>query len=691
MPNIVQFIPKNELGAAENLKDFIKLCREELTIFGPDLEWDADAWDVTKWTNRSGRKGRTAITFSNFDTSKQQMGQTLSAAFLNFSKAYMRYQHGMKPTKVVGQRMDALRALERALVELYSESKVEKTNAEILNRSCQLVKEKFASSTAYRVGSQIQLLANFLVDNHLVADSFIWKNPIKRDQDKNRVGKKADNRHLDMLPSEAGLEALPRIYNLAVEPPDIIVTSVVAILCGAADRINEVFKLSINCEVFDKWKIKGNSKDVYGLRWWPSKGADPMVKWIIGTMVDVVKDAISKLRKETKEARKIAKWYEENPGRVYLPQDCLHLREKELLSPEDIGDILGANKPTAAGHKWADNFNLRKIKSGDGVYFYFSEFEKQINKMLPEGFPFLNKETNLKYSDALLIVLKNTFHQRKHTYNCMFEMVTTDVINNQLGRGLKHGKSSIFSRFDFVERDGKPISIKSHEFRHWLNTLAQKGGLSQLDIAKWSGRKDIRQNEVYDHISGDELVEKVRNIDDGSMFGPLAEFVAKAPISRKEFMELNIPTAHSTELGFCIHDWTMMPCQRHADCINCTEQICIKGNEEKTARIKQILLDAEYQLENAEKAVEKGSMGADRWFVHHRLTVERLRNLWAILSDPKIPKGSVIQLANDKEYSPIKMAIEERIKIGDSDSQLLSRIHQVLSHKKVKELEAPKK
>jgi len=137
--------------------------------------------------------------------------------------------------------------------------------------------------------------------------------------------------------------------------------------------------------------------------------------------------------------------------------------------------------------------------------------------------------------------------------------------------------------------------------------------------------KGIRQNEVYDHVTPHELIEKVRNIDDGSMFGPLAEFVAKAPISREEFMALTVPTLHSTELGFCIHDWTMMPCQRHADCINCTEQICIKGNKEKTARIKQNLLDAEEQLERAEQAIEKGSAGADRWLVHHQLTVKRLQ------------------------------------------------------------------
>ena len=309
--------------------------------------------------------------------------------------------------------------------------------------------------------------------------------------------------------------------------------------------------------------------------------------------------------------------------------------------------------------------------------------------MLPNNFPFLNPDTCLKYSHALLVVPRNTFHPHRATYRCMFENLTTDAINNQLGAGQKHGKASVFSRLGFTEPDGSPIVITSHQFRHWLNTLAQRGGLSQLDIAKWSGRKDIRQNEVYDHVTPHELIEKIRDIDKGHMFGPLAEFVAKAPISREEFMRLSVPTLHSTELGFCIHDWTMIPCQRHADCINCTEQICIKGNNEKTARIKQNCIDAEEQLERAEKAIEEGSSGADRWLVHHQLTVKRLRNLWSILSDPEVPEGAVIQLSNEKEFSPIRVAMEEKIKIEGADSQMLSRIR-ALSGNKAKALQEMK-
>ncbi|SMD14970.1 hypothetical protein SAMN02746065_1617 [Desulfocicer vacuolatum DSM 3385] len=75
--------------------------------------------------------------------------------------------------------------------------------------------------------------------------------------------------------------------------------------------------------------------------------------------------------------------------------------------------------------------------------------------------------------------------------------------------------------------------------------------------------------------------------------------------------------------------------------------------------------------------------------IHHQLTVKRLRNLWAILSDPNVPEGAVIQLSNDKEFSPIRVAMEDKVQIENADSQMLSRIR-ALSQSKAKALQETK-
>ena len=48
MAEIVLFTPKAELDAAANLSGFVDMCRSKLTVFGADLPFQNDVWDVTE-------------------------------------------------------------------------------------------------------------------------------------------------------------------------------------------------------------------------------------------------------------------------------------------------------------------------------------------------------------------------------------------------------------------------------------------------------------------------------------------------------------------------------------------------------------------------------------------------------------------------------------------------------------------
>jgi len=188
--------------------------------------------------------------------------------------------------------------------------------------------------------------------------------------------------------------------------------------------------------------------------------------------------------------------------------------------------------------------------------------------------------------------------------------------------------------------------VNTHRFRHYLNTLAQAGGMSQLDIAKWSGRKDVRKNAVYDHVTPTQMLEKVRGAvgDSSQMFGPLAEIPVNLPVSRDEFGRLRFPTANTTDIGFCVHDYTMSPCELHRDCLNCQDMVCVKGDIVKTERLQTRLSEARRLLDHAEQAQSEEYAGSDRWLDHHRGTVERLTELCAIMNDPTVPDGACVHL-----------------------------------------------
>ena len=681
MADIIQFVPRKELDAVGNLQAFIKLCRYDLTVFGEHLDWEAIDWDISDSVKIRGRNGRIALVFSSYETKGSKKVETpMFPAFQDFSKAYMRYQHSLRPTNDVNKRMAALRALEKVLIERSSDGipRVEKTDPEILNTVASLINRDFPPS-AYWIGSQLQIISRFLVEHRLTIATFTWRNPNKKPTDTNiRIGPEAEKRRSEKLPSADAIDALIEAYRMATEPRDVIITSIAGILVCAPDRINEVFRLPVLCEHTAKYE----GEDAYGLRWWPSKGAEPMIKWVTKTMTDLAQEAIKRLKVHTEEARKVAKWYEINPGKVYLRKEYEYLRNQELVTPKELNQILGFGSNTSAV-VWAKGQGLETVeilgkKGRIEKYYRLSEIETAIVAMLPKDFPCFDEESRLNYSEALILLPKNTFQDKKATYRCMFEILTTDTFNNGLGAGEKHGKDSVFSRLGIKDAEGNSFKITSHQFRHWLNTIAQNAGLSQLHIAKWSGRKDIGQNADYDHATGSELIARARELSGGRLFGPIADFVMHAPMSKEEFLKLAFPTAHVTEYGYCIHDWTMTPCNKHRDCLLCTDHLCVKGNM-RTESLREKLIITTELYERAKVAAESGEFGADRWMEHHLKILEVLRGHKDILDDPEIPTDSVYQLSGIREYSQVSMAIEDRMTLDDPDAAALRLVMERLS------------
>jgi len=192
--------------------------------------------------------------------------------------------------------------------------------------------------------------------------------------------------------------------------------------------------------------------------------------------------------------------------------------------------------------------------------------------------------------------------------------------------------------------------------------------MNQLDIAKWSGRVNVEQNKVYDHQSDRDILALVRGVvgDEQHMFGPLAKAHKAALIPRDEFARLKVPTAHTTEFGYCIHDFTMLPCQIHRDCINCDEQVCIKGDQVREANIRRHREETRTLLADAQAADAEKYAGANRWVEHQQITLARLDQLCSILDDPSVPAGSVIQPSGVIPASRLRQAAAQRDRLQAS-------------------------
>jgi hypothetical protein len=665
MGNCTLFSPVANVTAKQNLAAFIEHARTQLQVFGADLDFNQNEWNVSSAVAHKGQYDDIRLLFTNQESTKANK-VPMEEPFLSFAKSYMRYTFGLASIKNVGSPLIALRVLEYVLRSNTDTADPTAIDANILNRASQVAKERLAASTAYQIGGQLASIAAFMRDNRLTSAMAIWKNPLKRPADKSRVGKQYDEERAEKLPTPTVIDALPRIFREATEPGDVITASACGLLCSAPDRVNEVLLLREACEVEKKDK---DGKNHLGLRWWPAKGAEPQIKWIVDSMSDVVREALAKIRSETKDARAIAAWYERYPRQLYLPEHLAHLRSQEWLTLPDIGNIVFS---TAVA-----NTSVRQWCEGNGVELHkrtsrssgalFADVEAAVLRLLPPGFPLMNDEVGLKYSDALFLVRLNSLHEQKATYRCMFEPVSATHLANRLGR--TDGAKTIFDRFGFYEPDESRVYVTSHQFRHYLNTLAQAGGLSQLDIAKWSGRKDLRQNAAYDHQSTESLLIKMREAvgDDKRMVGPLSERKITI-ISRDEFARLKIPTAHTTDFGYCVHDYVMSPCQLNLDCLNCEELVCIKGQKAKEDRVRQSLAEAELLAAKAKTAVQNGDFGAEEWLAAHLEKVERLKNLVKIFDDPSVAEGAFVQQAAPRRPTRMDHAHSDRVESDGAGS-----------------------
>lgn len=646
MPNIFQFKSKAELTAATNLEAFISKCREDLTVFGADLDWDACVWPKVAVFAKLG-----------VTTRKPKQEELMDESFVEFAKAYFRYQQGHKPTGTKNE-LKALRVLEAALIQVNGEASIAGLSLTCLDEAVSLTRGHYSKGAAYACGREVQRLAEFVTDNHLInADLKAWHNPISRPTDTTRTGKEAKQNREKKLPNETALNALAEIFaSNPIKERDVFTTSIFAMLMSAPSRISEILALPVDCEVFEK-DSKGTER--YGWRFYAGKGYQGDIKWIPTMMVEVAKIAIYRAKELSFEARKLSKWIEDNPHSFYRHVNCPDVADDQLLTKEEVCQALGVSYHSRTA--CYNNLRNRNLDHHDSVYTLNNLWDYVIER-LPENFPWFNEEKGIKFSEALFALNVNQLNDDLTTSPIELIRPDANLFNRDIGprTSIKYQHKSVFDRYGYFDDDGERLKVTSHQARHLLNTIAQRGGLSNLEIAKWSGRADVKQNRTYNHMSDYEMVAMAERIDPSkALFGPLGKVENHLPVTAQEFNTLEQAAAHVTEYGFCVHDFTMSPCEKYRDCINCTEQVCIKGDAAKLVRMKERLSKIEYLLVKSEQAVEEGGMGADRWLEHQTKTATRLRELIYILENPNINDGAQVKLRGN-DFSQLRRVAEKK-------------------------------
>lgn len=281
----------------------------------------------------------------------------------------------------------------------------------------------------------------------------------------------------------------------------------------------------------------------FGIRYFGEKGAPPLPKWIPSPLVDVAKRAVADIRRITQPCRDALAFAEQSGG--YLPISGLDAGElSEEISARKVTEILGLSRQ--GGTVWLKSRGIAHYR-GARVFGIRGEIIAALKTYSPQ----LPDDSPIKLHQYMFLIPLNFMHEGRATIPGTVTFVTDQMIHTFIGG--KRNLKSVFDKHGITRADGERIRMNTHQFRHWLNTLAQNGGMGQLELARWSGRREERQNAAYDHVSGAQLAERVRIlIEAGEIRGPLRHMCQRLPpVERKSFSPAKLPR-HMSLTSVCV-------------------------------------------------------------------------------------------------------------------------------------------
>lgn len=640
--------------ARKNLADYIAMAKLNFPFEG--IPWSENSWDITLFCPTRGQgKKRTVIHFYTRTVDDRHTTATpLHPEFLDFAKALFSETMRLRMLKSPHRTLYGLQYIEKSLIDQSVKPCITNLTNDVLDNLVTLVKQDF--SKPWDVASTVQRIVNVIEDRRLSIEPLSWVNPIPFGNPPRNDRTSQDHDKTIKLPSIQAICELGSIHHESTAINDKVTTSFVALSMFAPSRSCEVLTLPVNCVT------SGESRDgpVMGIAWHPAKGGLPLTKYAASDESETIAlDAISYLTKLGERARIAAKWYRENPGKLYLPEHFTHLRNQPLTLRE-ASRIIGRDYDIPAtdalnyGLTSTNTFTrdparaLRTVGKSTALYS-FEGLEQWVVSHLPATFPLLDQETNLYWDEALFVLPRNSLRSGAAIIYNVPDTLGTTSLNNQLGG---FTTNSIFKRNNKVDRTGKHYKVTTHQFRHLLDTLAESKFLSQELNAFWSGRKSPTQNEWYNHLPQEAYIEAYVKLGeegpDLEVRGPLVDKAAAMArnnaISYEEAMKIELGSIQATEHGLCRHQFALTPCPKDKNCSHCGEYAFIKGDQKSRKSAEVQLKIFENAVAQCQKGVSENLDGAARWLAFNQEKLTRWQLIVDIHNDESIHDGTLISL-----------------------------------------------
>lgn len=666
MGDLVQFVPRADRDANANLKEFIRLAREELTAFGTGGAWEGDRW----------QHNETVVVFA---TKTAPIGShsftPMAEPFKQFAKAYIRYRYSHRPMKDMCQIMQGLRCVEAGLLAARGRAELAGLNGAVMDVCADRCRAFYASEdTRCHSGYAMQAIFDFVRENGLVPSLPLWRSPFKKPviltEDLGPAGQAHRNAK---LPSNAAMLAVADVFAQANDVESRYFSSIFVLLMATPGRISEVLRLPTDCL---QWEPDALGVPQMYLRWRAAKGRGALKKWVVPAMHDVVKEAVRRLLEIGTPAREAAYFAYENPGRFMRHLDCMVDPDEEPerpLVPAEFHAALGLQQVSKirspeGSRNWSVVKDIKGLatlaEQGKTSYRDLANFV--LGRYSTIFWPYVDEAKTLKVWDALCLSRDNEFHKKFKVKYFSWRIPSANEVNNRMG-STYHADLPLFERFGIKHSDGTNIKLTSHQLRHWLSTMSERAGMDDYTLAQWAGRARVADNRHYDHRTGQEQLDAAREILPLEQPSLLDRFKNRQPATYQELGVDRLGTAKATLYGMCVHDYAMTPCQRQRECMTCKEHVCIKGDHVTLDRVRLLEAQTTLLLQKAQLAHDDGVFGADRWVDNHKWKLAHTKAMRIALEHPQIPNGTLLRIPDGHDPSAVRRALME-LGVSDVDS-----------------------
>ncbi|MFC4653939.1 hypothetical protein ACFO3I_02750 [Rheinheimera marina] len=681
----------------EHYDKFVLYCERQLKHVFPTVDWTSNVWEISAFEpTRSARQlshaSNILFTRRNGLTVKKKVAALdqipFRPPFLEFVKALVVLGHLGRP-KTHGAHMVTMRAF-RYLYDVFEDSMLEHihqlSGVHFDQALMKAINHGEKEATLYRTGEHLSYIASQL--NLLtLCSSFEWHNPVPRTYKsggslQQPLSGKSTVEQAEQLPKTmylVHLAALWRHYD-ELEPADKMTVCMGVMLLCTGLRLDEFCGLHLGCipsrEEFDALPPELTFDGRMGKMLRMSVLARKRFVWdtkiIPASLTDTVFLVVERMKLLSEEARYYSQMLLEQQRWPALNG----FNDDEIVLVKDLAEHFGFDKSSNLITQ-LERYGISRHESsvpkrtsfliGD-IHTGIAQAYRDAIGDVAEGFG--PREHKIPIWEVLSLQFKFE-HSRGSLKMCPLPLTGTQAQDAFRGRDYvsrlsKDGSriQSLFERYHFEGLDVDHAGVRTHQFRHLLNTIMQQSVMfSQEDIAKYFLRAGVRDNEFYDHSSPKDLVmdaaKKLHAYQ--QKFAPqlqanleemdeaqVSQLIRRFPLLDPQELMAELDSrgsSHFMNIGRCRHDYTQEPCGKHYACLNkCKHYRRQKGNPSEIKHLMEMKDRAQQQIEVAQFDVDDGFANSHVWLAHHQRFLDGCNAALSIEEDSRYEVGQIVAI-----------------------------------------------